>query len=190
MPNVRTVQVANKNWDCAACLGVVPKGEYYVKDQQLTQVAPRTTISGKAIQWHLQCAPKTRKGVDEALAKSPAQKLKEYLMMVNNLPCEQCGLDNRNGTHDALTRSGHIDHVFKPAIPDPLASSQEPVVADTSRPVGMEFSPTEEMIASLRHIALNGCRCETDEDMFSNCACDAARTAQLTLEQLNIGLVP
>lgn len=27
--------------------------------------------------------------------------------------CEYCGLDNRNGTHDALTRNYHLNHPFK-----------------------------------------------------------------------------
>lgn len=111
-------------------------------------------------------------------------------MRVNDLPCTTCGRDNRNGTHDALEKAQHLAHSFTPSIPDPLAREMETAVADASRPAGMEFSSSEEMIASLRHIALNGCRCESDDDLFSQCACDAARTAQLTLEQLNIGLIP
>jgi hypothetical protein len=45
-----------------------------------------------------------------------------------------------------------------------------------------------EAIASLRHIALNGCRCESDDDLYSTCACDAAQVARLTLEQMGVPL--
>lgn len=45
-----------------------------------------------------------------------------------------------------------------------------------------------EAIASLRYIATNACRCSSDDDMFSTCACDAAQTAVLTLEQMGVGL--
>lgn len=48
-----------------------------------------------------------------------------------------------------------------------------------------------EAIASLRHIALNGCRCSDEDDLLQqSCNCDAARVAQLTLEQMGVTLVP
>lgn len=29
-------------------------------------------------------------------------------------PCIRCGRDNANGTHDALSRTGHLDHEYQP----------------------------------------------------------------------------
>lgn len=33
--------------------------------------------------------------------------------------CVKCGRDNRNGTHSALERSGHLSHGFDPTPPPP-----------------------------------------------------------------------
>lgn len=42
-------------------------------------------------------------------------------------------------------------------------------------------------IAALRHIALEGCQCDAD-DMFTECACDAAQVALQTLARMGVGL--
>lgn len=187
----RKVQNASKSWECWSCNKEIPKGMSYIRDFELVTLPTRSTITKGQVVYHLSCAPTDKETIESQLRWAGGIKPKEWEnpVNVNALPCKVCGLDNRNNTHDELHKAGHLSHSFQPDIPDPLAK-KEPDVADPNRTPNMEFSPTEEMTASLRHIALNGCRCESEDDLFGHCACDAARTAQLTLEQLGIPLIP
>lgn len=48
----------------------------------------------------------------------------------------------------------------------------------------------KEAVASLRYIATSACRCSNEEDLLSNCDCDAAQTALETLREMGVGLRP
>jgi hypothetical protein len=95
-------------------------------------------------------------------------------MRVVDPGCTLCGRDNRNGTHDALERTGHLGHSFAPAVPVEVPIEDEAALLDGEPEPGWDKSQ-ETLMAAVADEVLNpeSWRCEKHPKWSGDAAFDA-----------------